>query len=321
MRIALTYNRLRHGGEAEAEFDSMDTIRALAAWLGELGHRVTPVDVSCSVPALIERLRRAAPELVFNLAEGTRGRFREAFYPALFEHLGLAHTGSGASTLAVCLDKALAKRIVAAAGVQVARTYTGWPVAMPVIVKPNFEGSSKGIDQTSVVTDPGRLPAIVASVRARYSSGVLVEEYVEGDDIAVAWVDGLGVLAPIRYVYAPTGPHRILDLALKQAPDRVGVELVADDRLIAAAARVFAALGVTGYGRADFRVTPDAVYFLEMNPLPTLSPRDEDLYVAAAHLGFGPRELLAAIVAASMRAEPGYSARARDHEAISGMPG
>src|SRR5258707_1360931 len=83
--------------------------------LASLGHVVTPVDVSCSIEALIRRLRRIAPDLVFNLAEGQRGRFREAFYPALFEQLGLPHTGSHASVLAVCLDKALAKRIVSAA--------------------------------------------------------------------------------------------------------------------------------------------------------------------------------------------------------------
>ena len=302
MRVALTYNLRRRAGEDEAEFDSPATIRALAGWLAELGHDVTPIDVSCALPALVARLGRAAPDVVFNLAEGQRGAFREAFYPAVFEHLGLPHTGSSASTLAVCLDKALAKRIVAAAGVRVPRTFEGWPVALPVIVKPNLEGSSKGIDQASVVTDPARLPGTIAALRARYPGGVLVEEYVDGDDVAVAWVEGIGVLAPIRYTYAPTGPHRILDRALKEAPARVGVELVDDARLVAAAERVFAALGVRGFGRADFRVTPDAVYFLEMNPLPTLAPDDEDLYAAAAQRGVGARELIAAILAATARA-------------------
>lgn len=299
MRVALTYNLRRRAVEAEAEFDSPATIRALAGWLAELGHDVTPIEVSCALPALVARLRRAAPDVVFNLAEGRRGAFREAFFPALFEHLGLPHTGSSASTLAVCLDKALAKRIVAAAGVRVPRTFTGWPVALPVIVKPNLEGSSKGIDQASVVTDPARLPGAIEALRARYPGGVLVEEYVDGDDVAVAWVEGLGVLPPIRYVYAPTGPHRILDRELKEATARVAVELIDDARLVAVAARVFEALGVAGYGRADFRVTRDAVYFLEMNPLPTLAPDDEDLYAAAARRGVTPRELVAAILAAS----------------------
>ena len=76
---------------------------------------------------------------MFNFAEDERGTFREAFYPALFEQLGLVHTGSSASALALCLDKVIAKRIVAAAGVRVPDDR-----GRRVIVKPRFEGSSKG---------------------------------------------------------------------------------------------------------------------------------------------------------------------------------
>jgi D-alanine-D-alanine ligase-like ATP-grasp enzyme len=67
---------------------------------------------------------------------------------------------------------------------------------------------------------------------------------------------------------------------------------------------VFDALGVAGYGRADFRVTEDGhVFFLEMNPLPTLDPDDRELYAAAATRGTSPRDLLAAIVAAATARE------------------
>src|SRR5688500_10486522 len=114
MRIALTYNEKRTACEAEAEFDSPETIHAIARMLASLGHVVTPVEVSGPVEDVVATLRRIAPDLVFNMAEGHHGTFREAFYPALFEHLGLAHTGSPASVLALCLDKWMAKKIVAA---------------------------------------------------------------------------------------------------------------------------------------------------------------------------------------------------------------
>ena len=265
MRIALTYNLKRTESEREAEFDSPATIHTLTRELAALGHDVTPIDVTGSIAWLVTRLRRAAPDVVFNLAEGEHGTFREAFYPALFEQLGLRHTGSPASALALCLDKVIAKRIVAAAGVRVPNDR-----GRRVIVKPRFEGSSKGIAQASVTRDPAPLLA-----RARYP--MMVEAYVDGDDASVAWVDGLGFTA-ITYAYAPTGPHRILDFELKQAPDRVASRVVHDARLVDAARRAFAALGVEGYGRADFRVTPDAVYFLEMNPIPSMAPADGELY-------------------------------------------
>ena len=313
MRIALTYNEKRSAHEAEAEFDSPETIHSIARMLASLGHSVTPVEVTRPVEDLVTELRRVKPELVFNMAEGTHGTFREAFYPALFEHLGLPHTGSPASVLALCLDKAMAKRIVAAHRVHTPRAQLVRrldelrPVACKVIVKPNFEGSSKGITQASVVEhadDMVRLRDVVATLLARYPAGVLVEEFVEGMDVSVGWVDGLGLLAPIGYAYQASGPHAIYDLALKQGPpEHINVHVPAQldqltsTRVIEAAKRAFAALGVTGYGRADFRVTEDGkVLFLELNPLPSLAPRERDLYAAAAPLGKSPRDLLACIV-------------------------
>lgn len=282
MRIALTFNLKRTAREAHAEFDAADDIARLAGDLAALGHDVVPIDVTGPVARAIARLERAAPELVFNLAEGERGAFREAFYPALFEQLGLPHTGSSAATLALCLDKALAKRVVAAAGVRVPGEGPPW------IVKPIYEGSSKGITQASVVDDRDALAKALAA--CRYEA--LVEEYVDGIDVAAAWIEGIGVATPIAYAYEPTGAHAIYDYELKRAPERVTPYIYDDARVIAAAELAFAALGVEGFGRADFRVARDGTpYFLEMNPLPNL--HDDDLYVAS---GLSRRELLAKLV-------------------------
>lgn len=326
MRIALTFNEKRSDAERDAEFDTMETIHALARTLASMGHVVTPVEVSGAVDGVIGELRRVTPELVFNLAEGTGGRFREAFYPALLEQLGLPHTGSGASALALSLDKALAKRVVAAARVPTppSKLVRSSPevaelgaIAMPVIVKPNFEGSSKGITQGSVVTDVAALAGVVTELLARYPAGVLVEQYVDGVDVAVGWVEGLGILPPIGYAYEPTGEHPIYDLELKQGPpERIDVQVpakldaVTTQRVLVLARRAFDALGIAGYGRADFRVTPDgAVYFLEMNPLPTLDPGERDLYAAAAAIGKSPREVFAAIIEAALPVHAGRAAR------------
>ena len=304
MNIALTFNEIRTAGEAHAEFDSLTTIAALVAALHRLGHTVRPIEVSRPVDQVVVELRAVAPELVLNLAEGDRGRFREAFYPALFEQLGLPCTGSSASVLALCLDKALAKRVVAAAGVAVARdafvTVPGCGTALdlPVIVKPNFEGSSKGLH---VATTREGVTAAIGRVLARYPEGAIVEEYIEGSDVAVGWVAGIGMLAPVRYVYEGAATHPIFDRSAK-GPGVSRIELPellppTAHALREAAARSFAALGVTGYGRADFRIKPGGeVIFLEMNPLPTLAEPDNELYAAAALLGKSPDHLLSAIL-------------------------
>ncbi len=314
MRIALTYNQRRHDGETDAEFDTREAIDSIARLATELGHDVVPVDVTGSIPRVVAELTELAPDLVFNLAEGERGAFREAFYPALFEQLGLPHTGSTASTLAICLDKTLAKRVVAAARVRVPRgtliRSIGDPIAVdpnaaagvfPAIVKPNFEGSSKGITAASIVRDRAQLAPAIARCLAHYPEGALVERLVEGNDVAVGWVAGIGLLPPIWYRH----DGGIYDYALKHAtPERV-IACVPDlapatlRRLAIATSRSFAALGVRGYGRADFRVTPDGdVVFLELNPLPslTLALGHDELYVAAARLGKTPKDLIAAIL-------------------------
>jgi D-alanine-D-alanine ligase len=298
MRIALTYNRKRSADEAEAEFDTPATIEMLVARLSRLGHDVTPVEVGGSVGRLIQRLARAAPDIVFDIAEGERGAFREAFYPALFEQLGLAYTGSTPSTRALCLDKRLAKRVVAAAGVDVPGEDARVP---PLIVKPNCEGSSKGITAASVVRELAQLEGVIAACRARYPD-VLVEQFVEGRDVSIAWVDGLGWLPEMAYHYdAP-----VYEYALKHTtPGRVRVEIPAaldDDvrrRLHVAARRAFTALGVTGFARADFRITSRGeVVFLELNPLPSLS--DGELFAAVTAMGATPEGMLACILRAAI---------------------
>ena len=101
MRIALTHNLRLSDSEEEAEFDTGETVDALA-----VGDRAAgpPGGADRGLRARLAdrgaRSRRSAPDLIFNTAEGRRGRFREAFFPALFDELGMPYTGSDAYALA-----------------------------------------------------------------------------------------------------------------------------------------------------------------------------------------------------------------------------
>src|SRR6185437_9094223 len=118
MRIAFTHNLQTEHDEEQAEFDREETVAAIASGLRECGHDVARVNVGgAKAGDLVRRLEEAAPDLIFNTAEGTHGRFREAFYPGLFEQLALPFTGSDAYVCALTLDKQLTKMLVSHHGV------------------------------------------------------------------------------------------------------------------------------------------------------------------------------------------------------------
>src|SRR5258708_22048136 len=220
MKIAFTHNLKLTDAEEEAEFDTVETVSAIAGALTTCGHEVEKIEVSGPASHLAARIEAFTPDLIFNTAEGRRGRAREAFYPALFEELGYPYTGSDAYVLTVTLDKWLTKLILAGQGVDTPRgrlvTARDLPqlekqegslgVPVPAIVKPNYEGSSKGIGDDAVARDAKQLKTLLARAVEQYPAGVLVEEFISGNDITVPFVEGVGddgVLAPVEYVVDP----------------------------------------------------------------------------------------------------------------------
>jgi D-alanine-D-alanine ligase len=297
VRIALTYNLRLSDSEEEAEFDTQETVNALAGAIERLGHRLERFEVSGPASRTVARLEAYSPELIFNTAEGRRGRFREAFYPALFDELGFPYTGSDAYALAVTLDKQLTKLILAKHGIRT----PGWQyveklseltaenLRFPVIVKPNFEGSSKGITQDSIAETLDEVRDKVAQALAKYPAGVLVEEYIGGRDLTVPFLAAMdndydGVLTPVEYVIDPAATaarkYPIYDYDLKvknysavsvRAPANIPAKTAEDVRKMAQT--IFRVLDCRDLGRIDFRLSDAGVpYFLEINALPSLEP-------------------------------------------------
>jgi len=336
MKIAFTYNLhltdVRET-EKEAEYDSADTVNAIAAALEAAGHEVEKVEVSGPASNLLERLEAIDPDIIFNTAEGDRGRMREAFYPALFEELGIPFTGSDAYTNAITLDKWLTKLMVQRAGVEsprgvlvTVRNYEsiverGAGLAFPVIVKPNHEGSSKGIYNgvdlfrgSSIVKEPKDLGGALKAALRAYPDGVLVEEYIDGLDVAVGFVEGVGhddgLLTPVEMAYdqAERGIS-IYDYRLKNVdPGKVQYRCPANlprdvaARLRQIALEVVKTIGLRDLARMDFRITSEGrIYLLEVNALPALAT-SSSLFAATAQVGLTYQSTIAAVLnAAALR--------------------
>ncbi|MGN6110953.1 MAG: D-alanine--D-alanine ligase family protein [Kofleriaceae bacterium] len=339
MKVAFTHNlRLTdvRETEKEAEYDSVETVNAIAAAIEAAGHEVEKVEVSGPASNLLERLETIDPDIIFNTAEGQSGRMREAFYPSLFEELGIPYTGSDAYTNAVTLDKWLTKLVIQRAGIDTARGMLVTPrnyeaviergagLAFPVIVKPNHEGSSKGIYNadlargligSSVVKEPRDLNAALKAALRQYPDGVLIEEYIEGLDIALGYIEGVGhdngLLTPVELLFetAAERPFNIYDYRLKNVePGKVQFRCPANiprdvaARLRSISSEVIRTLGLRDMARLDYRVTPEGrIYLLEANALPALNS-SSSLFAATAQVGLTYNGTIAAILnAAALR--------------------
>src|SRR5262245_46577438 len=162
LRVGLVYDLLgtypRRPGDPpdiDAEYEPEETVRGLEAALRRLGHE--PVRLG-NPHALLARLGKGelpALDAALTIAEGFGGRNREAWAPVLLEMAGVPCLGSDALTLSLTLDKALCTRVVAAAGVPVPEQLVlgsvdevknaAIPAPFPLIVKPRWEGTAKGI--------------------------------------------------------------------------------------------------------------------------------------------------------------------------------
>ena len=306
MRIALTFNLRLSDSEEEAEFDTEETVNALANAIERLGHRLERFEVSGPASRTVSRLEAYTPDLIFNTAEGKRGQFREAFYPALFQELGFPYTGSDAYALAVTLDKQVTKLILKEHGIltpawqflQTLDDLRPEQLEFPVIVKPNFEGSSKGITQESIAEGPGELGSKAASALAKYPAGVLVERFVAGKDLTLPFLENLendfgGVLAPVEYVLDPAlranRKYEIYDYDLKASHESAvsvrapaAIATCVAEEIRREAQKIFKIVDCRDLGRIDFRLGDDGkAYFLEVNALPSLEP-GAGIYAAAA---------------------------------------
>ena len=313
MRVALTYNLKKETGEVKdlppdfyAECDEPETVNAVRDALAERHGDIVMVEADEDA---FEKFRQLRPDIVFNMAEGLWGESREAQIPAILEMLRIPYTGSNPLTLGLCLNKARAKEVLAYYGIPTARFIVASNpsieiekyLSFPMIVKPLFEGSSKGIKNDSIVNTPAELRNKIAAVLDEYAQPALVEEYLSGREFTVALMgnaDRLNVLpiVEINYSALPAGVNHIYSYEAKwvldtpEAPlDIFACPAQVTERLKAAIESVardaFKALDVKDWCRIDVRLDSTGVpHVIELNPLPgiLMDPKCNSCFPKAA---------------------------------------
>ncbi len=320
MRVGLTYDLrddYRGSGlsdEALAEFDSAETIAELEAALRRLGLEVERIG---HVRHLAQRLVAGDRwDFVFNIAEGLKGRAREAQVPALLEAYDIPYVFSDPLVMSATLDKAVAKRLVRDHGVptaafavlESAAAVAAVDLPYPVFAKPVAEGTGKGCTAASRCAHAGELRRTVRRLLARYSQPVLVEPYLPGREFTVGVV-GTGaaakVLAVMEIALRPGAEAGVYSYENKELCDsRVTYGLAYDGEARLAgetALAAYRALGCRDAGRVDVRSDAAGVpQFLEVNPLAGIHPTHSDLPILAGLAGVSYDDLVGQIVAACL---------------------
>jgi D-alanine-D-alanine ligase len=298
MRIGIVYNEPIRQGEAnwESSLDVMVQVEAIEAELDSLGHVAIRLPFLRDLATFATRLRREAIEAVFNLCESIDDNPLLIGHPAaVLELLGIPFTGSLAGQLSVSTNKLYAKRIMQGAGINTpgACLYQGEKnfkisgLRFPLILKPQFEDASIGIDQDSVVADPARLHSALQRLYSRYGP-LLIEEYISGREFNISLFGfpspEVLPLAEIDFSGFPADLHRIVSYQAKWDPESVEYKetrrIFPDhlpwhfaSQLASVALECFHLFGLRDYGRVDLRLDEDnSIYVLEINANPCLSP-------------------------------------------------
>jgi D-alanine-D-alanine ligase len=324
MRIGLAYDLksavpldTAEPEDALEEYDYRETVDIIAAALSAAGHSVVGLGGG---EEFLENILRHKVDFVFNIAEGRgNSHSRESQVPAVLEMLGIPYSGSDAHCLTVCLDKPWAKKLVAAEGVATPQwrlvgdeselSKIDWG-QFPAIVKPAYEGSSKGIRLSSVVDNVEQLRQEASRLLNDYRQPVMIEEFISGDEVTVGIIGNappkvIGMMRILprnrekRFVYSLEVKRDYLKLVECESPPQLDDRVL--DAIASASLKVFKCLSCRDFARIDFRVSPQGVpYFLEINPLPGLATYS-DLVIMAQKMGWTHQGLIQAVFEAALR--------------------
>jgi len=293
------------------EFDASETVEAIADAIRRHGHAVEILEADRTFPAALER---GGFEFVFNIAEGLRGRCRESLVPAVCEMLEVPYSGSDAITMGITLDKDLARRNVAGrVPIATGRVFTDpakidfTGLTFPMLVKPNAEGSSKGIRNRSRVADAEAARREITDMLKTYPGPVLAEEFLSGPECTVGVLGNahpkvLGVMEiaprhiPVdQFVYSIENKRDYKNQVEYHIPARFAPVILEEIKV--AAIEAFRALDCRDFSRFDFRLGADGKpRFIECNPLPGLSPIKSDLVIMSRGMNVSYHDLIGQIL-------------------------
>ncbi len=321
-RIGITFNLKKKDilpGEPDdryEEYDRLETVQTLEREIARLGFETGHYEQD---ETFLEKISQNPPDFVFNIAEGrgtTRGR--ESQVPCILESLGIPFSGSDSTAIAITLDKWLTHHVLAGGGAVVpdldmfssdadlGRSFELFDRHGVYIVKPRWEGSSKGVFADSVVDNPVDLAKRVRRIWRYYRQPALVEEFLPGSEITVGImgnrkpvVIGMMAIDPKaekgRAVYSLDHKRNWEKKVRYLGPETIQPEVRSTVSM--EALKVFRILELKDIARVDFRLDREGVpKVIDINPLPGISEAYSDLPILYRMSGGSFPSLVAGIL-------------------------
>lgn len=209
----------------------------------------------------------------------------------LLDFHGVPYTGSGRGASALAMDKIHSREIFKLAGISTPKTlhlkkgennsslvkfFTSKVVKFPVVVKPRFLGSSVGV---SIITDPKKLPKAIEAA-FQLDKDILLEEYIKGIEVACGVLENFSgqkisalpvtQILPVRRKFFDYKAKYVKGACKEVTPAQIDEIRYKKVQSIALLAHQL--LGCRSYSRSDMILRNGAVYLLEVNTLPGLTP-------------------------------------------------
>ncbi|MGA2824370.1 MAG: hypothetical protein ABSE72_12690 [Bacteroidales bacterium] len=306
MRIGLTYDLrsdyLKEGFSEEetAEFDKESTIEAIERELHFLGHSTERIGHILNLTQKLVEGKRW--DLVFNISEGLYGIGREAQVPAILDAYFIPYTFSDPLVLALTLHKGMTKRVIRDCGiptpdfaiVESAKDLEKVNLSYPLFVKPNAEGSGKGIGYNSKVRNPEELKVTCNEKWKSRNISLLVETYLPGREFTVG-ILGTGEesfsVGTMEVLFRNIAKESVYSYDLKTNYEQYIDYALPEPEVMSLCSKMaldaWKALGCCDAGRIDVRMDAAGIpNFIEVNPLAGLNDITSDLPILARMNGY-----------------------------------
>jgi D-alanine-D-alanine ligase len=297
------------GGKSAERDVSLKSGEQVYQTLDKSRYEIRRYDPATDLPSLAQDAGEIDVALI--ILHGRMGE--DGTIQGMLESLGIPFQGSGVLGSAIGMNKIVSKQLYVNAGlptppyVVADRTAPPDPadvietLGLPVVVKPEHEGSSIGL---TIVRDAAKLGE--AFDRAwKFDRRCLVEKYIHGIEItgAVLGNDNLQSLPLIEII--PGDGYEFFDYEAKYTPGatkeicpaRISAELTAKAQDYARHAHK--ALCCRGYSRTDMMVSGNELFILETNTIPGMTATSLFPQAAAA-AGIGFSALLDRLIELAM---------------------